>query len=97
MAGRFGRGDGRFGGANESTAAGGGCQPAGGSQQNFSDVHASITLVSDPAIIKSYPHSLRSAGGGQTGAAESRHLRMADYVEQTGCGQVVEQVTPESF
>ncbi len=57
-------------------------------------VHASITLVTNPAIIRSYPHSLLESLAAGKPVLVSRTIPMADYVERTGCGQVVEQVTP---
>jgi glycosyltransferase involved in cell wall biosynthesis len=57
-------------------------------------VHASILLVTRSAIIKSYPHSLLDSLAAGKPVLVSRSIPMADYVEQTGCGEVVEQVTP---
>lgn len=62
--------------------------------QVLAGVHASITLASNPAIIKSYPHSLLDSLAAGKPVLVSRVIPMADYVEQTGCGQVVESVTP---
>ncbi len=61
--------------------------------QVLARVHASITLASNPAIIKSYPHSLLDSLAAGKPVLVSRAIPMADYVEQTGCGQVVEHVT----
>lgn len=60
-------------------------------------VHASITLASSPAIIKSYPHSLLDSLAAGKPVLVNRAIPMADYVEQTGCGQVVEKVAPEDI
>ena len=60
----------------------------------LAEVHASITLATDSAIIKSYPHSLLDSLAAGKPVLVSRSIPMADYVEQTGCGQVVENVTP---
>lgn len=62
--------------------------------QVLAGVHASISLAADPAIIKAYPHSLIESLAAGKPVLVSRCLPMADYVEQTGCGQVVENVTP---
>ncbi len=62
--------------------------------QVLAGVHASITLVTDPAIIRSYPHTLMESLAAGKPILVSRSIPMADYVEQTGCGQVVEEVTP---
>jgi glycosyltransferase involved in cell wall biosynthesis len=62
--------------------------------QVLAEVHASITLAADPAIIKSYPHSLLDSLAAGKPVLVSRAIPMADYVEQTGCGEVVANVTP---
>jgi glycosyltransferase involved in cell wall biosynthesis len=56
--------------------------------------HASITLATAPGIVKSYPHSLLESLAAGKPVMVSRAIPMADYVEQTGCGKVVERVTP---
>jgi glycosyltransferase involved in cell wall biosynthesis len=62
--------------------------------QVLAGVHASITLATNSAIIKSYPHSLLDSLAAGKPVLISRVIPMADYVEETGCGQVVENVTP---
>lgn len=62
--------------------------------QVLAEVHASITLVTDPAIIRSYPHTLMESLAAGKPILVSRSIPMADYVEQADCGQVVEEVTP---
>jgi glycosyltransferase involved in cell wall biosynthesis len=57
-------------------------------------VHASITLATKPGLIKSYPHSLLDSLAAGKPVLVSRAIPMADYVQETGCGQVVEKVTP---
>jgi glycosyltransferase involved in cell wall biosynthesis len=57
-------------------------------------VHASVTLATAPGIVKSYPHSLLESLAAGKPVLVSRAIPMADYVEQTGCGKVVERVTP---
>jgi glycosyltransferase involved in cell wall biosynthesis len=61
----------------------------------LADVHASIALASDPAILKSYPHSLIESLAAGKPVLISQAIPMADYVARTGCGQVVEQVSPD--
>ncbi len=61
--------------------------------QVLADVHASIILATNSAIIKSYPHSLLDSLAAGKPVLVSRSIPMADYVEQTGCGEVVENVT----
>jgi glycosyltransferase involved in cell wall biosynthesis len=60
-------------------------------------VHASVTLATAPGIVKAYPHSLLESLAAGKPVLVSRAIPMADYVERTGCGRVVDQVTPEGF
>jgi glycosyltransferase involved in cell wall biosynthesis len=60
----------------------------------LADVHASVALATDPAIIRPYPHSLMESLAAGKPVLVSRCIAMADYVERTGCGQVVESVDP---
>ena len=60
-------------------------------------VHASITLVTNPAIIRSYPHSLMESLATGKPVIVSRSIPMADYVEQTNCGTIVEKITPDDI
>lgn len=60
-------------------------------------VHASIALATDPAIIKAYPHSLLESLAAGKPVLISRSIPMADYIEQHGCGQVVDSVTPKAI
>jgi len=57
-------------------------------------VHATINLATTPGIVHSYPHSLLDSLAAGKPVLVSRAIPMADYVEQTGCGKVVENVTP---
>ena len=63
----------------------------------LADVHASITLAESPAIIKSYPHSLLDSLAAGKPVLVSQAIPMSDYVERTGCGKVVREVTPEAI
>jgi glycosyltransferase involved in cell wall biosynthesis len=58
-------------------------------------VHASITLATAPAIVKSYPHSLLESLAAGKPVLVSRAIPMSAYVERNDCGQVVESVSPE--
>lgn len=60
----------------------------------LADVHASITLADAPGIVKSYPHSLLDSLAAGKPVLISQAIPMADYVAETGCGQVIETVTP---
>jgi len=60
-------------------------------------VHASITLATTPGIVKSYPHSLLDSLATGKPVLVSQAIPMADYVRETGCGQVVDDVTPENI
>ncbi len=65
--------------------------------QVLAGVHASITLASKASIIKSYPHSLLDSLAAGKPVLVSRSIPMADYVAQTGCGKVVDRVSPASI
>ncbi len=60
-------------------------------------VHASITLATAPGIVKSYPHSLLESLAAGKPVLVSQAIPMADYVEETGCGVVVDNSTPEGI
>ena len=62
--------------------------------QVLAGVHASITLASAPGIVTSFPHSLLDSLAAGKPVLISRAIPMAEYVEETGCGKVVESVTP---
>ena len=61
--------------------------------QILAGVHGSITLVTNPAIIRSYPHSLLESLAAGKPVIVSRSISMSDYVEQNQCGAVAETVT----
>ncbi len=65
--------------------------------QVLAGVHASITLVTDPIIIRSYPHSLIESLAAGKPILVSRSIPMADYVSQHGSGVIVEEVTAEAI
>lgn len=65
--------------------------------QVLAGVHASITLASDSAIVRSYPHSLMDSLAAGKPVLVSQAIPMSDYVEQRGCGKVVESVDPTSI
>ena len=60
-------------------------------------VHAAALFVTRPAQVKSYPHSLLDALAGGKPVLTSRIIPMSDYVERTGCGVVIETVTPAAI
>ncbi|NIW99906.1 MAG: glycosyltransferase [Phycisphaerae bacterium] len=60
----------------------------------LADVHASITLADAPGLVKSYPHSLLDSLAAGKPVLISQAIPMADYVAETGCGQVIDRVTP---
>jgi glycosyltransferase involved in cell wall biosynthesis len=62
--------------------------------QILASVHGSITLVTDPVIIRSYPHSLMESLAAGKPVIVSRSIPMSDYVETNQCGIVAEMVTP---
>jgi glycosyltransferase involved in cell wall biosynthesis len=63
----------------------------------LAEVHASIALATDPAIIRPYPHSLMESLAAGKPVVVSRCIAMTDYVEQTGCGKIVEGVNPSNI
>jgi glycosyltransferase involved in cell wall biosynthesis len=63
----------------------------------LANVHASITLATSPGIVKSFPHSLLESLAAGKPVLVSRAIPMADYVEKTGCGRVIEEVTPHDI
>jgi len=60
-------------------------------------VHAAVVLAANATLVKAFPHSLLEALAVGRPVLVSRTLPMADYVAQTGCGQVVEAVCPEEL
>ena len=64
--------------------------------QVLAGVHASVSLATDPAIIRPYPHSLMESLVAGKPIIVSRSITMADYVERVGCGKVVGHVNPAS-
>lgn len=59
----------------------------------LAEVHATITLATEAGIVKSYPHSLLDSLAAGKPVLVSRAIPMSDYVERSGCGQVVEEVS----
>lgn len=62
--------------------------------QILAGVHACINLATNPAIIRSYPHSLMESLAAGKPVIVSDAIPMADYVRQNQCGTVVKEVTP---
>ena len=58
-------------------------------------VHATITLATDAGIVKSYPHSLLDSLAAGKPVLVSRAIPMADFVEKTGCGAVIDAVSAD--
>ncbi|MBI3957869.1 MAG: glycosyltransferase, partial [Chloroflexi bacterium] len=65
--------------------------------QILAGVHAAIALADGPGIVKSYPHSLLDCLAAGKPVLVSRTIPMADYVMDTGCGEVVEEMTPAAI
>lgn len=63
----------------------------------LASVHAAVALAEKPAIIRSYPHSLMESLAAGKPVLVNRAIPMAGYVEKTGCGVVVEQVTSDAI
>jgi glycosyltransferase involved in cell wall biosynthesis len=60
--------------------------------QILATVHASIVLAAHGNVVKAYPNSLLDSLAAGKPVLVSRALPMSAYVEQMGCGAVVEQV-----
>ena len=63
----------------------------------LAQVHAAALLPTRPGPVKAYPHSLLDALAAGKPVLVSRALPMSEYVEQTGCGLVVDPVTPDAI
>lgn len=63
----------------------------------LASVHASVALATDPAVIRPYPHSLMESLVAGKPVITSRSISIADYVEQEGCGVVVESIDSTSI
>lgn len=60
-------------------------------------VHAAVVLAAGDAIIKAYPHSLLEALAAGRPVLVSRTVPMARYIENEGCGVVIDQVEADSI
>jgi glycosyltransferase involved in cell wall biosynthesis len=60
-------------------------------------VHAAVVLASDATLVKAFPHSLMETLTVGRPVLVSRVIPMAEYVDQTGCGIVVEQVDSQAL
>jgi glycosyltransferase involved in cell wall biosynthesis len=65
--------------------------------QMLASVHATVALATTSQIIKAYPHSLLDSLAAGKPILVSQAIPMADYVEETECGVVVKEVTPDSI
>jgi glycosyltransferase involved in cell wall biosynthesis len=61
----------------------------------LAQAHAAVVLADDTTLVKAYPHSLLEALAAGRPVLVSRAISMAEYVEQTGCGHVVESVNSQ--
>lgn len=55
-------------------------------------VHAAVVLADKQKLVKAYPHSLLEALAGGRPVLVSHCISMAEYVRETGCGEVVQGV-----
>jgi glycosyltransferase involved in cell wall biosynthesis len=60
-------------------------------------VHATVVLATHANLVKAYPHSLLDSLAAGKPILISRAIPMAEYVEKSGCGRVVEAVTPSAI
>jgi len=65
--------------------------------QVLSSVHAAVVLAMDPKLVKAYPHSLLEALAAGRPVLVSRNLPIADYVAKTGCGCLIDTVSPDGI
>ena len=63
----------------------------------LAQVHAAVVLAQDATLVKAYPHSLLEALMAGRPVLVSRAIPMAEYVEQAGCGVIVENVDAQSI
>jgi hypothetical protein len=63
----------------------------------LAQVHAVLVLAQGATLVKAYPHSLMKALAAGRPVLVSRAIPMADYVEQTACGVIVENVDAQSI
>ena len=59
--------------------------------------HCAAVLASTPDLVKSYPNSLMEALAAGRPVLTSRAIPMSGYVEETGCGRVVDTLTAEEL
>ena len=63
----------------------------------LSRCHAAIVLADSADLVKSYPNSLMEALAAGKPVLISRVIPMSYYVEENGCGMVVERLTAEEL
>lgn len=63
----------------------------------LAEMHGAVALASQPGIMKAYPHSLLDALAAGKPVLVNRAIPMADYVEESGCGAVIETLTADSI
>jgi glycosyltransferase involved in cell wall biosynthesis len=56
-------------------------------------VHANIALASHESIVRAYPHSLIESLAAGKPVITSRAVPMSQFIETTGCGQVIETIS----
>jgi glycosyltransferase involved in cell wall biosynthesis len=65
--------------------------------RHLSAVHATIVLATRGDLVKAFPHSLIESLAAGKPVLVSREIPMAEYVEETHVGIVVEQVTTDAL
>jgi len=63
----------------------------------LSRCHAAVVLASKADLVKSYPNSLMEALAAGRPIIISRPIPMSYYIEETGCGKVVERFSPDGL
>jgi glycosyltransferase involved in cell wall biosynthesis len=61
----------------------------------LSRCHAAMVLADRPDLVKSYPNSLMEALVAGRPVIVSRAIPLSSYVDQTGCGIVIEKFSPD--
>jgi glycosyltransferase involved in cell wall biosynthesis len=59
--------------------------------------HAAVVLAEHPRLVKAFPHSLLEALAAGRPILASACIPISDYIRDTGCGEIVTDLTPSDF
>lgn len=62
----------------------------------LAESHAALVLAARPLLVRDFPHSLLEALAAGRPVLVSPTLAMSRFVSAEGCGEIVDEVTPES-